>query len=101
MEKVKPYIGIGLNYTRFLNEDVSVSLENALGGDTDLEIDDSWGIAAQIGVDVSISKNWVLNAAAWYVDIDADATLETGLVERDVDIDIDPFVFLISIGRTF
>lgn len=101
LDNVKPYIGIGLNYTRFLNEDVSLSLENALGGDTDLDIDDSWGLAAHIGVDVSLNKNWVLNAAAWYVDIDADATLETGLIERDVDIDIDPFVFLISIGRTF
>ena len=98
---IQPYIGAGINYTHFSNEDTSSSLENALGGSTDLDVDDSWGLAAQVGVDVSINDSWLVNAAVWYVDIDADATLSTGAVDRDVDIDIDPWVFFIGIGKKF
>ena len=98
---IQPYVGAGINYTHFSNEDSSASLDTALGGSTDLDVDDSWGLAAQVGVDVSINDSWLINAAVWYVDIDADATLSTGGVDRDVDIDIDPWVFFIGIGKKF
>ena len=98
---IRPYVGVGVNYTHFPDEDVSSSLETALGGDTRLDIDDSWGLAAQIGTDISINSNWFFNMAVWYADIDADATLKTNGVDRDVDIDIDPWVYFLGIGRTF
>ena len=98
---IHPYIGVGVNYTHFPDEDVSPSLETALGGSTRLDIDDSWGLAAQVGADYSINESWFLNAGIWYVDIDADATLKTNGVDRDVDIDIDPWVFFMGIGRSF
>ena len=99
--KFHPYIGVGVNYTHFPDEHVSSSLESALGGDTRLDIDDSVGLAAQIGTDISINDHWFINTAVWYVDIDADATLKTNGVDRDVDIDIDPWVMFLGIGRTF
>ncbi len=99
--RFQPYVGAGINYTHFTNEDTSSSLETALGGSTDLDVDDSWGLAAQAGIDMSLGDSWLINAAIWYVDIDADATLSTGPVSRDVDIDIDPWVFFIGIGKTF
>lgn len=98
---IHPYVGAGVNFTHFPDEDVSASLETALGGDTRLDIDDSWGLAAQAGADFSINDTWFLNTAIWYIDIDADATLKTGGVDRDVDIDIDPWVFFAGIGRKF
>ena len=97
----QPYIGAGINYTHFSSEDTTSSLETALGGSTDLDVDDSWGLAAQAGVDFSLNESWMFNASVWYIDIDADATLSTGSVDRDVDIDIDPWVFFIGIGKKF
>lgn len=97
----QPYVGAGINYTHFSNADTSTSLETALGGSTSLDIDDSWGLAAQAGVDISINDSWLFNAAIWYVDIDADATLSTGIVDRDVDIDIDPWVLFVGVGKKF
>lgn len=96
-----PYIGLGVNYTYFPDENVSSTLEAALGGNTRLDIDDSWGLAAQAGIDYSINDNWFLNTAIWYVDIDADATLKTHGISRDVDIEIDPWVIFTGIGRKF
>ena len=100
-EKFHPYIGIGINYTHFPDENVSSSLESALGGSTQLDVDDSWGLAAQIGADISINDKWFFNSAVWYVDIEANATLKTNGLNRDVDIDIDPWVFFAGIGRKF
>lgn len=99
--KLHPYVGVGINYTHFPDESVSSSLETALGGSTRLDIDDSWGLAAQVGMDYSINDHWFINTAVWYVDIEADATLQTNGVNRDVNIDIDPWVFFTGIGRTF
>ena len=99
--KFRPYIGAGINYTHFPDEDVSSSLETALGGNTRLDIDDSLGLAAHVGADISINDKWFFNAAVWYADIDADATLKTNGINRDVDIEIDPWVYFIGIGRTF
>ena len=98
---IQPYVGIGVNYTHFSSANATSSLETALGGDTDIDIDDSWGLAGQVGADIAINDSWNFNAAIWYIDIDADATLETNGVSRDVDIDVDPWVFFIGIGKTF
>ncbi len=100
-DRIYPYIGAGINYTHFPDESVSSSLENALGGSTRLDVDDSWGLAAQVGVDFSINDDWFLNTGIWYIDLDADATLTTNGVDRDVDIEIDPWVFFTGIGRRF
>ncbi|MDZ7810181.1 MAG: OmpW family outer membrane protein, partial [Arhodomonas sp.] len=56
----RPYAGIGVNYTRFFDEDVD-SDTKALGF-TRLDLDDSWGLAGQVGVDYELGNRWLLNA---------------------------------------
>lgn len=100
--RVTPYLGLGVNYTTFFNKDVDSGIENAMGGHTKLELRDSWGLAAQAGVDVKLTENWLLNAAVWYIDIDteADFTGPNGL-RADVDVDIDPLVYMVGVGYKF
>ena len=66
-----PISAWGLNYTTFFSE----STEGALEG-TDLSLDDSWGLAYQIGADIPINEKWFFNLNARYIDIDTDATLD-------------------------
>ncbi|WP_431025771.1 OmpW/AlkL family protein [Halomonas sp. H5] len=80
--RVQPYVGAGINYTHFSDE------SSALG---DLSLDDSWGAAGQLGVDLLIDEHWALNAAAWYLDIDADATLGGADIGT---VNIDPWVVM-------
>jgi outer membrane protein len=91
------YIGAGLNYTVFFSEDVSSQL-----GSGDLNLDDSFGLAGQIGADCAINKNWVLNASIWYLDIDTDATFKLDGVGRiKADVNIDPWVYMLGLGYRF
>ena len=90
--RVQPYIGAGVNYTHFSDEDLDVG---------SLDLDDSWGAAGQLGVDLLIDDHWSMNAAAWYIDIDSDATAKVGGQSYDTTVHIDPWVVMGGIGYRF
>jgi outer membrane protein len=91
--RFRPYAGVGLNATIFFSEHTTGALDGA-----DLELDSSFGAAAQLGMDFDISADWFLNADVRWIDIDTGAKLD-GVSLGDVAID--PLTFGISIGRRF
>lgn len=98
----QPYIGLGINYTLFFSEDVDSELEAVIGSSGDLDLDDSIGLAAQIGADYAIGEHWLINASIWYLDIDTDATFSFDNGARvTADVDIDPWVYMIGLGYRF
>jgi len=111
--RFKPYVGVGLNYTLFFSEEVDGNLLNTLntlptvaglGGvhSADLELDSSFGLAGQVGMDVKLKDSWYLNAALWYVDIDTEAELKTDLgTTHKVDVEVDPWVFNVALAYKF
>lgn len=99
--RLKPYIGAGINYTLFFDESATASLEAALGGKTDVSLDGSFGLAVEVGADIALANNWYLNLAAWYIDIDTTADLTTGGSTLSVDVEIDPLVWMVGIGKRF
>lgn len=91
--KFQPYIGAGLNYSRFSRE----STKGVLSGN-DLEFDDSFGPAAQIGADFNLSERWLLNLGVRWIDLDSDVQV------NGVDIgeaELDPFVYQAQVGYRF
>lgn len=96
----QPYVGVGLNYTIFFDETVDGELKSALGtDDIELDLSSSLGLAAQIGVNFAIGEKVLLNASIWYADIDTEATFDVaGTSEITADVQIDPWVFMFSIG---
>ncbi|GMR08955.1 MAG: outer membrane beta-barrel protein [Gammaproteobacteria bacterium] len=98
----RPYVGVGINYTVFFNEDTSGGLKTNLGY-TSLDLDDSWGLALQAGVDIDLSANWFGNLNVRYIDIDTDATAKrAGAANLTIDnVEIDPWIYSIGIGTTF
>jgi len=90
----KPYVGAGINYTMFFSE------ESKIGGGADL--DDSFGLALQVGADYQINERWHINASARWIDIDTQATLtDTALGRVTTSVDIDPMVYSVMLGYTF
>ncbi|WP_020407241.1 OmpW/AlkL family protein [Hahella ganghwensis] len=97
----QPYVGIGLNYTTFFQEELTSDFKDALG-DGNIKLDDSFGYALQVGADYKLSNNVVLNASIWTIDIDTTATidLESGS-QIKTDVDIDPMVYMVGVGYQF
>ncbi|WP_300656379.1 OmpW family outer membrane protein [Pseudomonas sp.] len=98
--RLQPYVGAGLNYTTFFDEDLTSQRENQ--GFSNLELDDSWGLALEAGVDYMLTDNLLVNATVWYLDIDTTATADLAGTNRvKVDVDIDPWVYMVGLGYKF
>ena len=97
-DKIRPYIGAGINYTYFWDEEFTNDLDGAL---TDLELSDSWGLAAQVGIDYELNNNWLINASIWYIDIQTDVDFKLGGDSVSIKTDIDPWVYMVSVGYKF
>lgn len=91
-QKVRPYVGAGINYTTFFDEE---SID-ALGGD--LSIDDSFGFAVQAGIDFDINEKWFLTADIRYIQIETEAENSAA---GEADVDINPMVMSVGAGFKF
>ena len=92
---VKPYLGAGLNYTRFSS--VNLPQGTALGS---LTIDkNSVGLALQVGVDYVIDGRWSLNLDLKKVQIRTD--LKSGAAGNLGKIKIDPLLIGVGVGYKF
>lgn len=85
----KPYVGAGLNYTRFS----SVNLPAGLSIDKN-----SFGLALQAGVDFAIDSRWSLNLDVKRVAIRTD--LSSGGTNLGT-IKVDPTLFAVGVGYKF
>ena len=95
----QPYVGLGINYTWFFDTELTSEAEGA--GFNGLDMDDSWGLAYQVGADYMLTDNIMLNAQVRYIDIDTTGTTYAGTTKVDVDVDVDPFVYMVGLGYKF
>lgn len=97
---VRPYLGGGLNYTTFFSQSLSSQARTELAA-TSLDIDDSFGLSLRAGFDWQLNEKWLLNASVWNIDIDADASFDSALGRVNATVDIDPWVYMVSLGYKF
>lgn len=104
----QPYVGAGVNYTNFFSEKTTGTLTDALGtASSKLKLDDSIGLAAEVGIDYMLSENIGVNAAIWWADIDTEGTIKTYDAAGNrgptgkIDVDIDPFVYMVGLSYKF
>lgn len=95
----QPYVGAGINYTWFFDTELTSEAEGK--GFSGLDLDDSWGLAAQVGMDYMLSDNLMLNAQVRYIDIETKGSTSFGGREVEVDVDVDPFVYMVGLGYKF
>ena len=88
----KPYVGAGVNYTHFFNEERGASVTSA-------DYDDSFGPALQAGVDYALDEHWQLNFDIKKIWINTDVKFSSGAVQADVAID--PWLIGVGVGYKF
>lgn len=86
----KPYLGAGVNYTRF-------SSVNVLGGAATVDRN-SWGLAFQAGVDIPLSKNLYLNLDLKKVRIKTDVSAGGA---KAGTFKVDPLLLGVGLGWKF
>ena len=89
---LKPFVGVGVNYTTFFKERVY------LGNGNDLELDDSVGVAGHIGLDIPYAPTESFRIDARYMDIKTDASLNGSDLG---EVDISPWVYGVAFVKQF
>src|SRR5690554_6503093 len=99
----QPYVGVGVNYTWFFDEETTASAESNTPSLTNLKVKNSWGWAAQVSADYMLTENIMLNGHIRYIDIDTEATVDVagGASTAKVDVDIKPVVYMVGLGYKF
>src|SRR5690554_2128036 len=96
----QPYMGAGINYTWFFDENLSSTAKSGLGANG-FKVKNSWGLAAQVGADYMLTDNLMINGQVRYIDIDTDATLNTAVGRAKVNVDVKPWVYMVGLGYKF
>ena len=93
---VRPYLGAGLNYTRFYH---AKSVHPAV---TNLEVKKhSFGPVANVGIDVKLTQNVYFNVSAWYTHIKTTAKFQALGANHEVKLKLDPMVYFAGIAVKF
>ncbi|UWQ27436.1 OmpW family protein [Leisingera sp. M523] len=87
--KIKPFVGLGLNYTTFFEESSPLGV---------IEMDDSFGVALNAGADWQISDRGAVRFNVRYIDIESDVTLNGAAIGT---AEIDPVVLNIAYVHRF
>jgi outer membrane protein len=91
--KISPYLGAGVNFTWIYNEDSAGPIAG-----TDLDLDNSWGLAAHAGIDFKMDNNWFVGVDARWLDIDSDVSVNGAAVGT---VNVDPLVYGFYVGKRF
>lgn len=83
--RASPFLGAGVNYTAFFEEDT----RGALAGSR-LSLADSWGTALHAGVDIRTGPRSALRIDARWIDIDSEVSVDGARLGR---VAIDPRVY--------
>lgn len=101
--KIKPYVGLGLNYTWFFNTSLSNQAKYDGAQYSDFTVRNTWGWAAQVGADIMLTDNIMLNGQIRYINIDTRANVYSNALKTrvKVDLDVNPWVYMVGIGYKF
>ncbi|MDO4626411.1 MAG: OmpW family outer membrane protein [Pasteurellaceae bacterium] len=92
----RPYVGVGLNYTRFFG---AKSLNPAI---TNLQVKKhSFGPVVNAGIDIKLTDNLYFNTALWYTHIKTKAKFDALNASHEVNIKLDPIVFFTGLAYRF
>ena len=102
----QPFLGLGANYTIFFDEETTRDLDGTLdavlgASEVDLDLDNSFGLSAQAGVDIPFAYNLPISLAVWYIDLQTNATVSTDVGDVNFKTDINPFVYHLGIAHRF
>ncbi|MCH8492100.1 MAG: outer membrane beta-barrel protein [Idiomarina sp.] len=101
----QPFVGIGVNYTTFFDEQVGSDLEGALialdvttaSDNVSLSLSESWGIAVQAGFNYQLSERMGIHFMVSKMAIDTTGKVKVnGTTVQSVNVDIDPVVAMLG-----
>lgn len=99
---IRPYLGLGVTYSKFFKERTTATLNALTGGTpanpTTASIDDKWGLTPQVGVVWNVNERWFVDASFYKSFLKTTTHLSSG---QSIDIRLNPYVVAVGIGYRF
>jgi outer membrane protein len=98
---LRPYIGVGVNYTSFYDRQVTAAGEAGTGGPTRLSLSSSVGPVGSVGLKYQPSTRWSVNLSYNITRVNTNLKTETAGEIRTTHIAFRPQALVIAAGYSF
>ncbi len=99
--KLRPFIGVGVNYTTFYDRKSTAAGDAASGGPTRLSLTSSVGPAGTVGLAYHIANHWNAYASYSASQVKTKLHADTAGVIRTTHINFGPQALILSVGYSF
>ena len=100
-ETLRPYFGVGVNYTKFYDLKSTAAGDAANGGPTAISLTSSFGPVVTAGIRWHIKDRWSAYASYDYAYVKSDYTGNTAGVIRTTTVRFNPTTLVVSVGYAF
>lgn len=99
--RLRPYIGAGVNYTKFVARQSTAAGDAASGGPTSINLPSSVGPAATAGLSYELNDRWHVYASYSVARVNSKLSADTAGIIRTSEIHFWPNTLVFSIGYSF
>lgn len=99
--RLRPYVGVGVNYTKFFARQSTAAGNAASGGPTSISLPASVGPAATAGLAYEITDRWHVYASYSIAQVNSKLTANTAGILRTSEVHFWPNALVISAGFSF
>lgn len=99
--RLRPYVGVGVNYTKFLARQSTAAGNAASGGPTSISLPSSVGPTATAGLAYELAEHWHLYASYSVARVNSKLTATTAGLVRTSNIHFWPNTLVVSAGYSF
>jgi outer membrane protein len=100
-KRFRPYLGLGLSYAIFFDEETTPALDAIVGEKIDVDVKNQLAIIGQAGLDIRITDNWIANGSIAYLSPETDVVYTSSLGSQSSSVTIDSWVYGFGIGYRF
>jgi len=98
---LRPYVGVGVNYTSFYDRDNTLAGNEASGGPTRLSLSPSVGPVGTIGLSYHFTPRWGLFVSYSFSEVQTNLTADTVGVIRTTHVSFGPEALIAAAGYSF
>lgn len=98
---LRPFVGLGLTYARFVGESATESLSRLAGTGLDVEFGNDLGLILSAGLELALTRQWSLEFAAAYSNLDPEIHLSGPGLEISGEAPLRTIAYTTEIGYRF
>jgi outer membrane protein len=98
---LRPFVGLGINFTHFYDRTINAAGQAALGGPTYVTLTNSIGPVGTLGAVYHFMKHWSVNASFSAAQIGSHLTANTDGIVRRSAVEFNPHAIVFAAGYSF